>query len=70
MAFTTSAFSYKTLAVGLLPLFEKAGGGALVTLDFDNSTQAMQSQANFTVKDPLTGKAIGAVTVGFNVDAL
>ncbi len=40
LAFTTSAFSYKTLAVGLLPLFEKAGGGSLVTLDFDNSTQA------------------------------
>ena len=38
--FTTSAFSYKTLAVGLLPLFQKAGGGSLVTLDFDNSTQA------------------------------
>ena len=39
-AFTTSAFSYKTLAVGLRPLLEAAGGGALVTLDFDNSTQA------------------------------
>ena len=39
-AFTTSAFSYKTLAVGLLPLFQNAGGGSLVTLDFDNSTQA------------------------------
>lgn len=39
-AFMTSAFSYKTLAVGLLPLLEKAGGGSLVTLDFDNSTQA------------------------------
>lgn len=38
-AFTTSAFSYKTLAVGLLPLLQKAGGGSLVTLDFDN-TQA------------------------------
>jgi meromycolic acid enoyl-[acyl-carrier protein] reductase len=38
-AFTTSAFSYKTLAVALLPLLEKAGGGGLVTLDFDN-TQA------------------------------
>lgn len=36
-AFTTSAFSYKTLAVGLLPLLQAAGGGALVTLDFDNS---------------------------------
>ncbi len=37
VAFTTSAYSYKTLAVGLLPLLEKAGGGSLVTLDFDNS---------------------------------
>ena len=39
-------------------------------VEFDRSTQSMQSQANFTVKDPATGKAIGAVTVGFNVDAL
>jgi enoyl-[acyl-carrier protein] reductase I len=38
-AFETSAFSYKTLAVGLLPLMRAAGGGSLVTLDFDN-TQA------------------------------
>ena len=38
-AFMTSAFSYKTLAVGLLPLLQKAGRGSLVTLDFDN-TQA------------------------------
>ncbi len=38
-AFVTSAFSYKTLAVALLPLMKEAGGGALVTLDFDN-TQA------------------------------
>lgn len=38
-AFTVSAFSYKTLAVGLLPLMEKAGGGAMVAMDFDN-TQA------------------------------
>lgn len=37
-AFLTSAFSYKTLAVGLLPLMRNAGGGALVTLDFDNSS--------------------------------
>jgi enoyl-[acyl-carrier protein] reductase I len=36
-AFITSAFSYKTLAVGLRPLFNKAGGGAVVGLDFDNS---------------------------------
>jgi len=37
-AFLTSAFSYKTLAVGLLPLMRNAGGGSLVTLDFDNSS--------------------------------
>ena len=36
-AFVTSAFSYKTLAKGLRPLFAKSGGGALVGLDFDNS---------------------------------
>ncbi len=36
-AFITSAFSYKTLAVALLPLMQKAGGGALVAMDFDNS---------------------------------
>jgi enoyl-[acyl-carrier protein] reductase I len=39
IAFTTSAFSYKTLAVALLPLLKASGGGGLVTLDFDN-TQA------------------------------
>ncbi|HIE21436.1 MAG TPA: enoyl-ACP reductase FabI [Acidimicrobiia bacterium] len=36
-AFLTSAFSYKTLAVALLPLMQAAGGGALVAMDFDNS---------------------------------
>ena len=36
-AFQTSAFSYKTLAAGLAPLMRAAGGGALVTLDFDNT---------------------------------
>jgi enoyl ACP reductase len=35
-AFTVSAYSYKTLAVGLRPLMEAAGGGALVAMDFDN----------------------------------
>ena len=38
-AFVTSAFSYKTLAVALLPLMQAAGGGSLVAMDFDN-TQA------------------------------
>lgn len=36
-AFVTSAFSYKTLAVALLPLMRNAGGGGLVALDFDNA---------------------------------
>lgn len=36
-AFITSAFSYKTLAAGLRPLMQEAGGGSLVALDFDNS---------------------------------
>ena len=35
-AFLTSAFSLKTLAVGMLPLLQKAGGGSVVGLDFDN----------------------------------
>lgn len=35
-AFMTSAYSFKALAAGLLPLFTAAGGGGLVTLDFDN----------------------------------
>lgn len=39
IAFQTSAFSYKTLGAGLRPLMVAAGGGSLVTLDFDN-TQA------------------------------
>ncbi len=37
IAFMTSAFSLKTLAVGLRPLMQAAGGGSVVTLDFDNS---------------------------------
>ncbi|MEX2623793.1 MAG: enoyl-ACP reductase FabI [Acidimicrobiia bacterium] len=35
-AFMVSAFSFKTLAVAMLPLLQNAGGGALVALDFDN----------------------------------
>ena len=39
-AFHVSTFSLKTLTVGLLPLFEKAGGGAVVGMDFDNGVVA------------------------------
>ena len=45
-AFMTSAYSYKTLAVALMGLMEKRGGGALVTLDFDNSSQAWPNTTN------------------------
>jgi len=38
-ALQVSAFSFKELASGFLPLM-KEHGGSLVTLDFDNSTQA------------------------------
>ncbi len=38
-ALQVSAFSFKELAVGFLPLMRQHGG-SLVTLDFDNSTQA------------------------------
>lgn len=37
-AFRVSAFSLKELSVALAPLMDK--GGSIVTLDFDNSTQA------------------------------
>jgi enoyl-[acyl-carrier protein] reductase I len=62
-AFVTSAFSYKTLAVALLPLMEKAGGGSLVALDFDNTKawpaydwmgvakSALQSVTRFLARD-------------------
>ena len=33
----------------------------------DGSTQSFQSQSNFTVADPATGEAIGAVSVGIDV---
>ncbi len=36
-AFQTSAFSLKALTGSLLPLFEEAGGGSVVGLDFDAS---------------------------------
>ena len=36
----------------------------------DESTQALQMQVSVSIKDPETGKVIGAVTFGLNVDAL
>lgn len=39
-------------------------------VEFDDSTQSYQSQANATIVDPASGKAIGAVSVGIDVDVL
>ena len=36
----------------------------------DESTQALQSQASVTISDPDSGEAIGAITVGINLDML
>ena len=36
-AFQTSAYSLKAIAVGMRPFMQKAGGGAIVSLDFDAS---------------------------------
>lgn len=77
IAFTTSAFSLKTLAVALLPLMKKAGGGALVTLDFDNSQawpaydwmgvakSALQSVTRYLARDlGQHGVRVNAVSAG------
>ena len=76
-AFMSSAFSYKTLAVALLPLMKEAGGGALVTLDFDNSQawpaydwmgvakSALQSVTRYLARDLGThGVRVNAVSAG------
>jgi len=76
-AFMTSAFSYKTLAVALLPLMKAAGGGSLVTLDFDNSQawpaydwmgvakSALQSVSRYLARDlGVHGVRVNAVSAG------
>lgn len=39
-------------------------------VEFDDSSGQFQSQVNATVTDPATGKAIGAITIGINVEKL
>ena len=39
-------------------------------VEVDDSTGALQSQASLSIKDPDTGEVIGAITLGFNLDAL
>jgi enoyl-[acyl-carrier protein] reductase I len=76
-AFLTSAFSFKTLAVGLRPLMQKSGGGGLVTLDFDNSQawpaydwmgvakSALQSVTRYLARDlGEDGIRVNAVSAG------
>lgn len=38
--------------------------------EVDDSTGALQSQASIAISDPDTGEVIGAITIGFNLDAL
>jgi len=76
-AFLTSAYSYKTLAVGLRPLMQRAGGGSLVALDFDNSQawpaydwmgvakSALQSVTRYLARDLGADKIrVNAVSAG------
>ena len=48
------------------------GPGAIFVdkVDQDESTQKFQTQVSMSVVDPATGKAIGAVTVGLDVEML
>ncbi len=39
-------------------------------VEFDDSSGQFQSQVNATVVDPATGQAIGAITIGINVEKL
>jgi hypothetical protein len=48
------------------------GPGAVFVdeVEFDESTQSYQSQVNATIVDPNSGKAIGAVSVGIDMNVL
>lgn len=39
-------------------------------VDFDESTQTYQAQISMALVDPVSGKVIGAITVGLNADSL
>lgn len=53
----------KTFAVG-------PGAVFVDEVETDESTQALQSQASETIVDPATGEAIGAITIGINLENL
>ncbi|MCM5553901.1 hypothetical protein [Pleomorphomonas sp. NRK KF1] len=50
----------------------QAGPGAIFVdeVEKDESTQQLQTQVSATIVDPKTGAAIGAITVGLNVEGL
>ena len=51
--------------------YGKGAGAMLIDeVEFDESTQTFQSQLSMVVTDPATGEAIGAITVGVNMDLL
>ena len=39
-------------------------------VEFDDSTESFQSQVSGTIVDPATGEAIGAITIGINIEEL
>lgn len=52
-----------------LETFQKGPGAVHVSeLEFDDSTEQVQTQVSLTVTDPDSGDAIGAVTFGINLD--
>ena len=75
MAFQTSAYSFKALTVGLLPLLEGHHGSA-VTLDFDNSTMAWPAydwmgvaKAGLEATSRYLAKSLGAQRIRVNLVA-
>ncbi len=50
----------------------KVGPGTIFVdeVEKDESTQQLQTQVSATISDPKTGAAIGAITVGLNVEGL
>lgn len=51
--------------------FPKGAGALHISeIEFDESSQTFQSQVSFTVFDPATREALGAVTVGLNAETL
>ena len=45
------------------------GGFYISEVELDDSTQRYQAQVSFTLVDPATGQAIGAVTVGVDAES-